>query len=95
MTEINNVYDLRTRKQIDRVDTPEGENIQRFMRRWSKTIKDGKFTSICILVMDGDNFCDWGILTDNDLQASLFAHLIDDIKEEIVTEVFGYQEIEE
>lgn len=93
MTE--NVIDISTRKKIERIDNEPDDNAQRFMRRWAKTIKDGKFKSICIVVMDNDNFCDYGILTEDTLQEALFGYLLEDIRQEIKDNLFGYTDLDD
>ena len=93
MTE--NVIDIETRKKIERINNPPDDNQQRFMKRRAKTIKDGKFKSICIVVMDDDNFCDYGILTEDTLQEALFGYLLDDIRNEIKDNLFGYTDLDD
>lgn len=93
MTE--NVIDIQTRKKIERIDNEPDDNAQRFMKRWAKTIKDGKFKSICIVVMDDDNFCDYGILTEDALQEALFGYLLEDIRQEIKDNLFGYADLDD
>jgi hypothetical protein len=87
MTE--NVYDIDTRKKIERTVTPEGETQQQFMRRWSKTVKDGKFKSIALLVIDDSNYCTWGKIADSDLHQAIMALVIDDLKQELKYDIFG------
>lgn len=81
MTEENNVVDFLTRKPVENVTTPEGENVQKFMKRWQKTLKDGKFKSVLVVGIDENNFCDYGIICDDPNQLALFVLMLDDVKE--------------
>lgn len=90
----DNVIDIATRKKLEKVDTPEGETAQKFMRRWSKTIKDGKFNSVAIVVMDENRFCDWGILCQDELQQAIFTLLLEDIRNELKDNIFEYEDLE-
>lgn len=82
------VIDIKTRKPIEAIDTPDGETAQQFMRRWSRTIKDGKFNNIAIIVMDENNYCDYGILAKEKLDMALFCILLDDIREQMKESLF-------
>lgn len=91
---VNNVIDIATRKPLERIDTPEGETAQQFMKRWAKSIKDGRFNSIAIVVMDENKFCDYGIITQDDNVLPIFCLMIDDIKDQMKGMIFGFEDEE-
>lgn len=91
---MNNVIDIATRKPLERIDTPEGETAQQFMKRWAKSIKDGRFNSIAIVVMDENKFCDYGIITEDDNDLPIFCLMIDDIKDQMKGMIFGFEDEE-
>ena len=89
MTDDKKIIDIITRKPVQIINTPEGETAQQFMRRWARTIKDGKFNNIAIIVVDDNNFCDYGTLYSSELKLALFAHMVDDIKKSLKEQLFG------
>lgn len=91
----DNVIDIKTRKPINLVETPEGEKAQQFMRRWARAIKDGKFNDIAIIAIDDNNYCDFGVLSSSELKLALFGHLIDDVKRQILNQLFRLDEDDE
>jgi len=91
----SNVIDMQTRKAVEHVENVENETIQRFMKRWSKSIKDGRFKSVFIIAIDENNLCDWGRLSDNDLHTALAAMLLEDIRQELKEDIFGVADMDD
>lgn len=89
------VVDMVTRKPVEpSADAPD-DSLHRFMKRWTKRLKDDKFKSVVILAIDGDNFCDWGRFTESELHSALMCITLDDVKEDFRAEIFQSGEDEE
>jgi len=91
----DNVLDIQTRKPIERIETPEGEQVQQFMRRWAKALKDGRFKSVFILAIDENDFTDWGFLPDTPYHSALACLTLEDLRDEIKDDLIGYADFED
>lgn len=87
----DNVVDIKTRKKLERVENPEGETEQQFMRRWSKAIKDGKFPSVFIIVMDENEISDWGFISSIDRHYDILPLVLEDIREQVKQDILGWE----
>jgi len=93
MTETT-VIDIATRKKIEHVGNAAEDDVQRFMRRWSKTLKDGRFKSVFILAIDENSFCDWGFLPHSEQHAALACLVLEDLRQEVKDEIFGVSDLD-
>lgn len=94
MTE-SNVIDIHTRQKIERVENAENDTIQRFIKRWAKAVKDGRFQSVYVIAIDENNYCDWGMISASELHMALATMILEDIKNELKDQIFGYEDIED
>ena len=88
------VLDIKTRKVIERVENVPDDDVQKFMRRWTRTCKDARVKSVFILVIDETDFCDWGFLPNNEHHQALACLTLEDLRQEIKDEIFGYEDLE-
>lgn len=89
------IIDIHTRKTVQRVENEDEENIQRFMRRWSKTLKDGKFKSVFIIAIDEAEYCDWGFLPLDKYHQALACLILEDLRQEVKDDLIGYEDFDD
>lgn len=87
----DNVIDLKTKKKLERIENPDGETLQQFMRRWSKAIKDGDFKSVMIVVMDENELADWGFHSSIERHYDIWPIIVDRVNQEIKDDILGIE----
>ena len=90
MTE--DVIDIRTRKPI-RAEAVNG-NINQYFDIWKKRAKETNVVSVFILTITEDMHVDWDLRTASEHHALLAYASIDDLKREILDDIFPEIEVD-
>lgn len=91
---MNDAIDIKTRKPVQ-IEQPQSETISQLLNRWKKKLKDEGLTSILIIGMDEDGNFQNDMIMSDDFKLSLFAHIMDDVKKEMLDRLFDNGESDE
>jgi len=83
-----NIFDMKTRKPIERMDISAETNVAQFLNLWKKFAKETGVQSIFILNIDENNHVTWDLRSASEHHALLAYATLDDLKDEIRAVIF-------
>ena len=89
---MTDVIDISTKKPA-RIEQVEG-SIDQYFNIWKERAKKTGVTSVFILTISEDNHVDWDLRTASENHALLAYASLDDLKREILDEIFPEIEVE-